>query len=180
MLNQCIVPSILTAININYNGYTIPTPSNSLTPLRRKHTPNLRILLLNLPQLLPRQPHRAIQRNRQSPMSPPQHDQDHNDLAARVHPPAETVRLVRQPDADANGRVAADNLEKDREDAVCARVFDGVVRFDKGDEEEGEGDPPYVVGELAADLLADEGWRVGRWVCGERVDGGGAVEVHGH
>lgn len=72
-------------------------------------------------------------------------------------PPAgETVILPGKADADADAAVGGDDLEDDVEDGVIEGVGLELAGFGDGDEEHGEDDPPEVVGELAAELLADE------------------------
>jgi hypothetical protein len=62
-------------------------------------------------------------------MSSSQHDQNHNNLAARVHAATKTVHLVRQTDTYPNRRVSAYNLEKNGEDTVRAQILDRIVRL---------------------------------------------------
>lgn len=69
-------------------------------------------------------------------MAAPQHDEDHDDLAAGVQAAAEAVALVGQADADADGGVARHDLEQDREDAVRRRVRERVPRLDQRDQEQ--------------------------------------------
>lgn len=69
---------------------------------------------------------------------------------------AEAVGRVGQTDADAHTAVGGHDLEKH----VEGRIRDGIplelACLDDGDEEDREDDPPYIVGKLALELLADE------------------------
>ena len=71
-------------------------------------------------------------------------------------PAAKGVCNIGQADGDANAAVAGDDFEEDVEDGVVDGVAFELGGFGYGDEEDGEDDPPEVVGELAAELLADE------------------------
>ena len=72
-------------------------------------------------------------------------------------PPAtKTIRDIGQTDRNANAAVCGDDFEEDVEDGVGGGVGFELGGFGYGDEEDGEDDPPEVVGELAAELLADE------------------------
>ena len=89
-------------------------------------------------------------------MSTPQHDGAENNLAERVPPPAEGMRGVRQTDADADAAISRDDFEDDVEDGERHWIALELARLCDGDEEDGENDPPYVVSQLTAKLLADE------------------------
>lgn len=89
-------------------------------------------------------------------MPAPQHDRAKNQFTEGMPTPAEAVRHIREADADADAAVGGDDFEEDVEDGVIDWVALELGGFGDGDEEHGEDDPPDVVGELAAELLADE------------------------
>lgn len=84
------------------------------------------------------------------------HDRTQDQFTENVPPAGEAVVLARQADADADAAVGGDDLEDDVEDGVIDGVGLELGGLGDGDEEHGEHDPPEVVGELAAELLADE------------------------
>ena len=69
---------------------------------------------------------------------------------------AEAVGTPRHAGADPDGAVRAHYLEKDVEDAKNDRVAADLARLDDCDEEDGQGEPPKVMAQLAAKLLAYE------------------------
>ena len=72
-------------------------------------------------------------------------------------PPAgKTIRLGRQSDAQPHSAVGGNDFEDDVEDGISDGVAFEGGGFRDGDEEDGEDDPPEVVGQLAAELLPDE------------------------
>ena len=70
--------------------------------------------------------------------------------------PAKGVGHVWQADGDTDAAVAGDDFEEDVEDRVVDWIAVELGGFCYGDEEDGEDDPPEVVGQLAAELLADK------------------------
>ena len=129
----------------------LPRPAR-ISPIQ----PNQCIFLLRRPQMLPRQKHRPVNRNGQPPMPPPDHHRTQNQFTSRVPRAAEAVCLVRHADTNAYGAVSADDLENVVKDAEVDGVALEGAGLDYIDEEDGKDDPPKVVGELAAELLADE------------------------
>lgn len=72
-------------------------------------------------------------------------------------PPArKAIRYIRQPHGEAYGPIGGNDLEDDVEDGVVDGVAFERGGLGDGDEEDGEDDPPEVVRQLAAELLADE------------------------
>lgn len=70
--------------------------------------------------------------------------------------PAETMRHVWKPNGNTHAAVCTDDFEEDVEDGVVDGIGFELGGFGDGDEEDGKDDPPDVMGELAAQLLADE------------------------
>ena len=89
-------------------------------------------------------------------MPPPKHNRTKDQLTEFMPTPAKGIGNVRQADGDAYAAVAGDYFEEDIEDGVIDWVAFELGGFCYGDEKNGEDDPPEVVGELAAELLADE------------------------
>ena len=89
-------------------------------------------------------------------MPPPDHHRTQNEFTSRVPRSAEAICLIRHADTNAHGTVCADDFEDVVEDAEVDGVTLEGAGLDHVDEEDGEDDPPKVVGELAAELLADE------------------------
>ena len=69
---------------------------------------------------------------------------------------AEAIGDARQTNADADAAVGRDDFKYNIEDAVADRIALEGTRFCDADEEDCENDPPHIVRELAAELLADE------------------------
>ncbi len=83
--------------------------------------------------------------------------------------PAETVAIPGDADGDADAAISGHALEDDVEDGEVDGVALELGGFDDGYEEDGERNPPQVVGELTAELLAEEvgagpGGSIGRWL----------------
>lgn len=108
-----------------------------------------------------------------------QHDEDHDDFAARVHSSSETVTLVRKTNTDTNVGVSRDNLKEDAKDAESDGILNGVPRLNERHEEQGQGNPPHVVTELTPDLLRDQARGSGGRVIVQGVHGRGPGKVHG-
>ncbi len=66
------------------------------------------------------------------------------------------VAIPGQADADADAAVGGHALEDDVENRKVERVAEELGCFDEGDEEDGQGEPPEVVGELGAELVEEE------------------------
>lgn len=111
-------------------------------------------------------------------MAASQHDEAQHELAARVPAAGEGVAVVRDADGEADVAVGRDNLHEDVEDGVVDGLLEVVVRLDDHDDEEREDEPPQVVGELAPDLLADEGDAAVVVCVLWRAAGADAVERH--
>ena len=71
-------------------------------------------------------------------------------------PPTETIRLARQPRRNPHAAVSRHDFESDVEHAIRDGIAVEIRHLDAGDEEDGEDEPPEIVRELAAHLLADE------------------------
>ncbi len=80
-----------TTIPQRKSVHKTPPPTQTQTP------PQHSILLLPMPVplLLARQPHRPIQRNRQAPMSPPQHNHTQDQFTGFMPSPTKTVGFIR-------------------------------------------------------------------------------------
>lgn len=89
-------------------------------------------------------------------MPAPNHNRTKDQLTEFMPTPAKGISNVRQADGDAYAAVAGNDFEEDVEDGVVDGVAFELGGFCYGDEEDGEDDPPEVVGELTAELLADE------------------------
>ncbi len=89
-------------------------------------------------------------------MPAPNHNRTKDQLTEFMPTSAKGIRNVRQADGDAHAAVAGNDFEEDIEDGVVDWVAFELGGFCYGDEEDGQDDPPEVVGELAAELLADE------------------------
>ena len=107
-------------------------------------------------QILARQQHRLINCNRQSPVPASNHDCTQDQLAKLMPRAAEAIFLIRQADADADTAVPGHDLEDDVEDAEHGRVGLELRALDHHDQEDGKHDPPGVVRQLRAELLAHE------------------------
>ena len=140
-------------------SYTTPKVYSSSTPGSSSHSSiqsNLRILLFSRSKIFARQKHGPINRNGQAPMPSPNHDRTKDQLTEFMPAAAKGIRNVRQTDGDAYAAVAGNDFEEDVEDGVVDWVAFELGGFCYGDEEDGQDDPPEVVGKLAAQLLADK------------------------
>ena len=117
---------------------------------------DLGILLLRSGQVLTGQQHGAIDGDRQPAMPAADHDGAEDEFAQDMPAAAEAVVGAGQADADADAAVGGDDFEDDVEDGIGDGVALELARFDDVDEEHGKDDPPQVVGQLPAELLADE------------------------
>ena len=90
--------------------------------------------------------------------------------------PTETIRVPRHTDADADGAVRRHDFKQNIENRKNDGVAVELSRFDYTNKEDGEGDPPDIMPELAAELLPDE-ILVGPGVAGAFVVGVAAVHA---
>lgn len=114
------------------------------------------VVLLIAMKLLAWQPHRPVQRHRQSPVPAPEHDQTQHQFASHIPPAREAVGRVWKADTDPNGPVRGHHFKNDIENAIGDRVAQKVPGLDDADGENGEHEEPDIVRDLALDLLADE------------------------
>lgn len=88
--------------------------------------------------------------------------------------PTKTIAVPGNTNRNPHASVGRDALEDDVEGGEVERVTGGLWGFDYGYEEDGEGDPPEVVGELAMELLAEKvAAGPGHWCFGWSVRCGG-------
>lgn len=127
-----------------------------IRPSRRHAPPYPMILLFITMQVLPRQSHSMVQRDRQPAMPPAQHDKTQHKLAASVPRPREAVRVRRDPHGDADRAVGRHDLEDDVKHGIRHRDFQEVRRLYRGDHQDRQHQPPDVMRQLPVDLLADE------------------------
>ena len=84
------------------------------------------------------------------------HNRTEDQFAEHMPAAGETVVDAGQADADADAAVGGNDFEDDVEDRIVDGIGLELARLGDGDEEDREDDPPEIVGELAAELLADE------------------------
>lgn len=89
-------------------------------------------------------------------MATPDHDGTEDQFAEDMPGAREGIRGPGHTSGDADAAVGGDGLEDDVEGAEDDGVAFELAGLGDGDEEDREGDPPEVVGELATELLADE------------------------
>ena len=89
-------------------------------------------------------------------MPAPDHNRTEDQLTEFMPTSTKGICSVWQADGNAYAAVAGDDFEEDIEDGVVDWVALELGGFCYGDEEDSEDDPPQVVSELAAELLADE------------------------
>lgn len=144
----------------------IPTP--------RAVAADPRILPLRKHEMLRRQQNRLINRHGQPAVPTTQHHRTQHQLAQRMPATRETIRLIRQAGAQTHGAVGTHGLEDDVERGVRDRMAGEVARLDDADDDDGEGDPPEIVGELGAQLLLDEVQAARGRFLGDGAGGAGA------
>ena len=86
------------------------------------------------------------------------HNRTKNQLTQTLPTPAETVHVPGDSHRNPHAPIPAHDIEEEVENAENGRVLGEFVRFDDGDEEEGEHDCPGVVRELGEQLVEDEGF----------------------
>ena len=93
-----------------------------------------------------------------------QHDRNQNQLRQRVPGAGEAVVVVGDAEGEPDGAVGGDDFEDDAKDAEAGRVGGEARPLSNADEEDGEEEPPEVVGELGADvgLLI---WAITHWLA---------------
>lgn len=89
-------------------------------------------------------------------MPTPQHHETQHKLAPRPPPARKAHRIVRQPYRYPHTPVRRDDLKDDVEDRIMHRVREEMRRLDGHDDEHRQREPPQIMRQLAADLLAHE------------------------
>lgn len=87
-------------------------------------------------------------------MSPSKHHCTEDKLTPCAPCPREAIRLIRQADRDTNAAIRTYGLKNNIENAENSRIALKAASLKTHNEEDGENDSPYVVGELGAQLMA--------------------------
>ncbi|XXH02982.1 hypothetical protein Hte_009372 [Hypoxylon texense] len=114
------------------------------------------VLLFDSMHVITRQPNSTIKSYRQAAMSTPYHNSTQHQLTPRVEAAAEAVIYHRKSNADANASVGRDNFKYGVEDGERDRILYEMLRLDDHNEQDGQDEPPQVMGELPTDLVADK------------------------